>query len=285
MVSHSQDNGVIDSFRIDSTAALDEIEKEVRYPRFIKEDQEFLDRVSRVHDEHDRYHLSWGSGKLLAALKDNELEDEDKYELKYRWDILLNFWRSHISFALSDDRDCDHDPDVCAGVDMLIREAFQFRGHGEHRYRTRRILVLPHAPEPSTFEIGGIAQMQLPNEWRDVEMHSNEYVFMVGTDVNPCFDIVTFVFESGAYSQDAHFAVRRIALGMCVAQNQRRALGLDDQDLYGAVLIRESFRIYVSRWEKRQEYQDGNLVPVDKVVRPDILYNYASALREHNSKS
>ncbi|KAI0258233.1 hypothetical protein BC834DRAFT_104241 [Gloeopeniophorella convolvens] len=58
--------------------------------------------------------------------------------------------------------------------------------------------------------------------------------------------ITTFVCEVKA--EDEASAARRLALDLCSAQHQRRALGFEDGPIFGATFFPGCFRMYHSQW-------------------------------------
>jgi hypothetical protein len=61
-------------------------------------------------------------------------------------------------------------------------------------------------------------------------------------------------------------AQRQLMFDLCAAQHQRRALGFENGEVFGATVVRNTLKMYCSRWLKGD--QEGN----EKVVR--IIYSF-----------
>ena len=106
----------------------------------------------------------------------------------------------------------------------------------------KRTLYLPAAPGQATADL--ITSMDLPVEWNQYLATLDNYlVFASGTQLGR---VITFAYE--AKSCDQVSASHQLALYLCSAQYQRKALGFQGQ-LFGATLVDNTLTVYVSEWK------------------------------------
>ena len=87
--------------------------------------------------------------------------------------------------------------------------------------------------------------MCLPNNWlRYLRSFDKPHVF--ASELLPG-EVVTFVAE--AKCKDTTVAQRQLTLDLCSAQHQRRALGFDDAQVFGATIVDRTLSIYCSAWK------------------------------------
>ena len=86
--------------------------------------------------------------------------------------------------------------------------------------------------------------MTLPGSWAiHLELFTNSYIFASELDVG---DVVTFVAEAKCALFSA--AERQLTLDLCSAQNQRRTLGFNDGNIFGATVVGNTLQTYSSTW-------------------------------------
>ncbi|KAI0275477.1 hypothetical protein BC834DRAFT_814716 [Gloeopeniophorella convolvens] len=127
------------------------------------------------------------------------------------------------------------------GFDDLVQYAFEMRAEGRHVFRIERDLRLPKPPLVAKADL--VTSIELPMDW---------WIFLRSFDTRDIFTsqkanpnlITTFVCEAKA--KDPVGVARQIALDLCSAQHQRRALGFADGPIFGATLLRGTLQIYHS---------------------------------------
>ena len=86
--------------------------------------------------------------------------------------------------------------------------------------------------------------MPLPPKWRMfLTALKTPYVFASELEHG---EVVTFVSE--AKCRETTAAQRQLTFDLCSAQHQRRALGFDDGEVFGATIVGNNLTIFTSRW-------------------------------------
>jgi len=97
--------------------------------------------------------------------------------------------------------------------------------------------------------------MTLPLDWSQfLGTLTHQHIFSSGTEVGK---VITFACEMKCHDQTA--ASHQLALYLCSAQNQRRALGFKDGRVYGATMVGNRLRLYTSTWEGEVIVSDSSL--------------------------
>jgi hypothetical protein len=108
--------------------------------------------------------------------------------------------------------------------------------------REEREVFLPAHPYITKADI--LITMDLPSDTLIyLSLLENPYIFASEPKVG---EVVTFVVEAKCASAVA--AERQLTLDLCSAQHQRRALGFEDGQIFGAALVGSTLRMYCSRW-------------------------------------
>ncbi|KAI0295350.1 hypothetical protein B0F90DRAFT_1927532 [Multifurca ochricompacta] len=212
---------------------------DIKYPRCIK-DTKFIDLVSLHENKKVAQWIFADDGARythwVSHLKDDQLEDNDPYELEHYRHILLHCWDFHRHSS-------SNEAELRMGTDSLISSAFALRLKGKHHLRAERDLFLPAPPWTAKADV--IMSMVLPFDWVQFLMDLQNPVFSSEANWEPN-RVVTFAVE--AKSKDRVSASRQLAMYLCSAQHQRRALGFEDGPLFGATVVGSILTIYISTW-------------------------------------
>jgi hypothetical protein len=104
-------------------------------------------------------------------------------------------------------------------------------------------VFLPDCPFTSTADI--IVTVPLPRDWGAYLWRFDKpYIFASELSTG---EVVTFVSE--AKCKETTAAQRQLTFDLCSAQHQRRALGFDDGQIFGATVVGDVLSMYCSTWE------------------------------------
>ncbi|KAF9476069.1 hypothetical protein BDN70DRAFT_194076 [Pholiota conissans] len=135
------------------------------------------------------------------------------------------------------------------GVHGMIELAFESRANATQYCHARRDLYLPAFPWKITADV--ITYAGVPCDWADSLFgYPNYYTFSTDEHFRM---LVTFVCMADSVSNfdDVMHARRRLALALCSAQHQRRALGFPDRSVFGATLVGTKLSIFEAEWDAR----------------------------------
>ncbi|KAL5483181.1 hypothetical protein ACEPAI_8410 [Sanghuangporus weigelae] len=224
---------------------LENLRAGITYPRAILEEK-FVEWV--VKNDNKRYQdykkpLLYPYRVWLSVLEEAHFENSDIYEARALRTNLYKYWDHHLRAIHKNN--C-HETEMRDGIEDMIELAFETRLAGHQTYRAEKDLFLPRSPFTAT--VDSVTWMHLPEDWYKFlarELRDALYVF--ASEANHPLFVITFVCEYKV--SDASAASRQLTFDLCSAQNQRRALGFDDGQLFGATVVGNTMTMYVSEWE------------------------------------
>ncbi|KAI0295349.1 hypothetical protein B0F90DRAFT_1927531 [Multifurca ochricompacta] len=247
---------------------------DIKYPRCIK-DTKFIDLVSLHENKKVAQWIFADDGARythwVSHLKDDQLEDNDPYELEHYRHILLHCWDFHRHSS-------SNEAELRMGTDSLISSAFALRLKGKHHLRKGPVL----ACTPWTAKADVIMSMVLPFDWVQFLMDLQNPVFSSEANWEPN-RVVTFAVE--AKSKDHVSASRQLAMYLCSAQHQRRALGFEDGPLFGATVVGSILTMYISTWSDGEvDVSPGEpKFKLDNVSGFIICYMFLCRVADHSA--
>ncbi|KAI0296766.1 hypothetical protein B0F90DRAFT_1745007 [Multifurca ochricompacta] len=239
----SSRNNVILQDQIVDVPLFHKLLGEIKYPNCLR-DTKFVEWVSPRQDKKVAtgtltrgafMYMHW-----ISTLQVDRFHDHDPYELEQRRYTLVDCWDSRLSPGYK----LRNETELRRGTDPLIDSAFALRLQGKHIFGAERELFLPASPWTAKADV--ITLMELPNDWSlFLTKLQNPQVFSSEAQGAPS-RVVTFAFEAKSKDNDA--ASRQLTLYLCSAQNQRRALGFEDEPLFGATIVGSILIMYISTW-------------------------------------
>jgi len=218
----------------------------IRYPCFILDDK-IIESISHQDQTmcnnipHIPYHLKF-SEHIASARAQTPFADPnmDTYNVEHWWSALYISWSSHFVAANTGGNEAE----LRNGTDNLFRLAFERRSEWKHHFKAERDLYLPASGFPFHAKCDTLVTMTLPGSWSfHLQSFTNSHIFASELYVG---DVVTFVAEAKCALLSA--AERQLTLDLCSAQNQRRTLGFDDGNIFGATVVKNILRMYSSSW-------------------------------------
>ncbi|KAH8112425.1 hypothetical protein DFH11DRAFT_492161 [Phellopilus nigrolimitatus] len=231
-----------------SNPEFDRMMGEVKYPLCIR--SAAVTELFRTYDPTDSV------SRWVTSLVDGKLEVEDTsdpYSFKLVYPALACAWKS-VNNALERN---EGEASKRKGVDTLIEIAFDVRPGGKHAVALEMDIVLPEKAQMpvkvALAKADSLALIMLPLEWCRVYMTSDirSRCFEWATpssDHSLTPSVITFAFEAKQENRQA--AVSQLTMYLVSGQHHRRALGLKDSPLFGAVLVNTTFSVFVCLWDK-----------------------------------
>ncbi|OCB91035.1 hypothetical protein A7U60_g1729 [Sanghuangporus baumii] len=224
---------------------LENIRAGIKYPRAIREEKfaEWVIKNDNKRCQDYKMPLTYPYKSWLSVLEETRFENSDIYEAGALRTNLYKYWDHHLRAVYKDN--C-HETEMRDGIEDMIELAFETRLAGHQTYRVEKDLFLPRSPFTTT--VDSVTWMHLPEDWYKFlarELRDAFYVF--ASEANHPLFVITFVCEYKV--SDASAASRQLTFDLCSAQNQRRALGFDDGQLFGITVVGNTMRMYVSEWE------------------------------------
>ncbi|KAL5504678.1 hypothetical protein ACEPAH_7341 [Sanghuangporus vaninii] len=224
---------------------LETLRAGIKYPRAIREEKfvEWVVKNDNKRCQDYKTPLLYPYRVWLSVLEETRFENSDIYEAGVLRTNLYKYWDHHLRAIHKDN--C-HETEIRDGIEDMIELAFETRLTGYQTYRAEKDLFLPRSPFTAT--VDSVTWMHLPEDWYKFlarELRDALYVF--ASEANHPLFVITFVCEYKV--SDASAASRQLTFDLCSAQNQRRALGFDDGQLFGATIVGNTMRVYVSEWE------------------------------------
>ncbi|KAF9476065.1 hypothetical protein BDN70DRAFT_193273 [Pholiota conissans] len=172
-------------------------------------------------------------------------DDADLYEIEQWATVLVLQWRTIWIQALYTGHHSGMG--LFHGVHGMIELAFESRAKATQYFHARRDLYLPAFPWKITADV--ITYAGIPCDWANsLFRYLNYYTFSTDEHFRM---LVTFVCmaDSLPNPDNGIRARRRLALALCSAQHQRRALGFPDRSVFGATLVGTKLFIFEAEWE------------------------------------
>ncbi|KAF7761422.1 hypothetical protein Agabi119p4_9414 [Agaricus bisporus var. burnettii] len=218
--------------------------------------------TSRIYDNiklpntvNDLEFIQWSSRVLghPIAFADGCFSPDDPHNIALLKQPFFYLWRDHVlAYAAFESRS---EMDLRTPIDALIRQAFdtRYREYDDESamvvYRTEQEMCLPAVP-PGTAKADAVVWSPFPSGFNDLVWGlPNAPVFSAESHRRHDM-LATFVLEAKFHDKEA--AVRQICFDLCSAQHQRRALGFESHQIYGALLVGNDFRLYSSKWAKKR---------------------------------
>ncbi|KAF9485465.1 hypothetical protein BDN70DRAFT_588702 [Pholiota conissans] len=257
----------------DVTSQLYDFLDHLKYPLCIR-DSKFIALASMIEDKVDqsisfsKYNSYECSVNLYSCKGLFEQDGSDPYEIEQWMPVLLVQWHSILILSRTEYANA---AELLHGVQGMIQLAFEQRRLAKHHCRAQEVLCLPTYPWTTTGDV--IAYISISSrDWRCSLGHRrNAWVF--STDEESNFDVVTFVCEADTKIRGMRPPSRKLALSLCSAQNQRRALGFPDGPVYGAALVGDVLTIFVAGW-RYNTYIKAERVVVHRTSLEFILTSF-----------